>query len=178
MTYKRTVDPTPTDVVSLANAKLWIRRDDSADDTVIGDIIGGAIAALEDESGVQIGTQTWTLKLCNWEQYIRLLKQPVQSITSITYYDTSNQSQTVNSTNYRLIAPGKGTAVIEFDQSFTFPALYQRSDAITVTFVAGNTTSLAAKRAIRFLISSDNENREGQGVSDAVRRACLQLRGY
>lgn len=83
---------------------------------------------------------------------IRFDRQPVTSITHVKYYDADNVLQTVTSTNYRLIASSDAAATLEFLSDYSQPALYDRSDAVQVTYAAGYATvdaiPPAAKTAI------------------------------
>ena len=63
--------------------------------------------------------------------------QPVKSISSITYYDTADASQTVAAADYRLLAETDGAAVLEFDADYSLPGLATRSDAVTINYLAG-----------------------------------------
>tara|TARA_Y100000814_G_scaffold79629_1_gene51904 strand:- start:944 stop:1519 length:576 start_codon:yes stop_codon:yes gene_type:complete len=74
----------------------------------------------------------------NWTcNPIRFDWQPVKSITSVTYYDTSDASQTVDSSNYRLISQTDGASVMEWDDGFSTPSIAVRSDAVTINYTAG-----------------------------------------
>lgn len=90
--------------------------------------------------------------------------QPAGSITSITYFDTDDASQTVSSSNYRLLASANAGALLEFDEDFTEPATSNRSDAVTITYGAGYTTAssvpAAAKHAIKLLVGHWFEHAE------------------
>ena len=84
--------------------------------------------------------------------------QPARSITSVTYYDADNAQQTVSSSDYRLIQ-GNAGAILEFDQDYTYPTLYDRSDAVQVTYLAGYASMAdvpaTAKKAILLKLKLD-----------------------
>lgn len=67
---------------------------------------------------------------------VRFDWQPAYSISHVKYYDADNTLQTVSSSLYRL-SQGNAASTLEFDQDFTYPALYSRSDAVQVTYLAG-----------------------------------------
>jgi hypothetical protein len=75
-------------------------------------------------------TQRW--------QEIDLLRGPVQSITSIQYYDPSNVLQTYSSANYALVQPSFFPGRVE--PIVFWPVSYPRPDAVQIQFVTGMTT--------------------------------------
>lgn len=67
-------------------------------------------------------------------------RPPLQSVTWIKYYDTSNVLQTWASTNYTVKAPAGPKAPNGWIQpvpNVAFPATFVRPDAVEVKFVAG-----------------------------------------
>lgn len=83
-------------------------------------------------------------------------RQPVSAITHVKYYDTTPTLQTLSSAYYRLHQSSEAAAYLEFDDSFTAPALDDRDDAVIVTYTAGYGTIAAvpkrAKQAILLLV--------------------------
>lgn len=137
---KRTVAPTVMPV-ALADAKLDLRVDQADEDTLIDSLIAAATDYLEAPNGAinkAFTTQTWTLSVkCPDRHYrIWLPVTPVQSISSITYYDADNVQQTLTVSDFYFHGE-EDWAYIEPKQGVTWPATYDRLDAITVEFVAG-----------------------------------------
>jgi uncharacterized phiE125 gp8 family phage protein len=86
-------------------------------------------------------TVTRTLKDCKWWCLdLRLPWPPLIAVSSVTYYDTSNVSQTLSSSNYHVETSSDGSGRLVWATSPTIPSLYDRPDAITVTFTTGYTT--------------------------------------
>jgi uncharacterized phiE125 gp8 family phage protein len=82
---------------------------------------------------------------------------PVQSIQSIEYYDADNEVQQYDEASYILFADVDG-AKIEIAETATFPTVYDRPDAVTITFRAGYGDSASdipkpIVRAIRLLVA-------------------------
>lgn len=76
-------------------------------------------------------TQRW--------QEIPLKRGPLQTVSSIQYYDMNNQSQTLASNQYAYTTPTYFPAKVE---PVTFwPVAYPRPDAVTIQFVSGWTTA-------------------------------------
>ena len=126
--------------VNLAEIKLHLRVDDDDRDLIIQDLIDSALAYYDGFSGVLnrcLVNQTWAEKM----EYlgdirIPLTLWPVQSVTSVTYYDTNNALQTLSASVYRLNKMN-ATAYLELLEGQSWPSVYSRDDAVTITYVAG-----------------------------------------
>lgn len=96
---------------------------------------------------------------------IVLPKSPVSSVTSITYYDNNNASQTWTNTNYNVINPENQKGIIETVDGVDYPSIYSRGDAITITFVSGYGAAASdvpepIKQAVLLIIGNLYEKRE------------------
>jgi uncharacterized phiE125 gp8 family phage protein len=156
----RTVAPA-VDPVTLAEAKLWARIDHSAHDEMVSSMLAGAIAHLDGYTGMLgrcIINQTWKQKFHDWSRDLRLPFPDVSTITSVKYFDATNAEQTVSSSLYELLEDERGSFV-RMTGDFTDPAIYdERSDAVSVTFVAGYGAAAenvpdAIKAAIKMLVA-------------------------
>lgn len=85
-------------------------------------------------------TQTWTLYLEEFDWYIYLFKCPVQSITSIKYYDLNNEIQTLDTAYYD---PDLYTEPcrVESSYGYIYPLTYDKNNAVQIEFVAGYGTA-------------------------------------
>ncbi len=84
-------------------------------------------------------------------QRIDLKRGPVSSVTSVQYYDGSNNLVTYDSSNYALMKPSYHPGYLE-PLSY-WPSAYARPDAVTITFVTGFASIPAqVKHAIRLLV--------------------------
>jgi uncharacterized phiE125 gp8 family phage protein len=118
---------------------------------------------VEKDTRRKLCTQTVVLNLDYLPTYIVPEVLPIQSITSITYYDANNALQTLSASTYEtdlyaepiLIRPAFGQ---------TWPTTYDRFNAVLVTMQAGYGAASAvpddAKQAILLLASHWVENRE------------------
>tara|TARA_R100000329_G_scaffold146597_1_gene133261 strand:- start:654 stop:1313 length:660 start_codon:yes stop_codon:yes gene_type:complete len=101
---------------------------------------------------------------------IVLPKAPVSSVTHIKYYDSNNSLQTWSDTNYNLVKPENQKGFVELVDGKDFPSLFNRADAIKITFVSGYGSSASdvpetIKQAVLLIIGSLYEKRE-----DTVKR--------
>lgn len=62
---------------------------------------------------------------------------PLLGITSIAYYDADNAAQTLSASNYHVELSTDGFGRVIWASNATLPSVYDRPDAITVTFTTG-----------------------------------------
>lgn len=81
---------------------------------------------------------TRTVKLDGWwSTDYALPYPPVLGVTSVGYYDASNVLQTLSAANYTVELSTDGGGGIIWGSSASEPAVYDRVDAIVVTYTAG-----------------------------------------
>lgn len=135
------VTPPDGEVVTLQEAKLYLRQDSTASDALIDELISAAREFTEGPKGRLNRlwlTQTWLLQLDEFPSSgeIMIPLAPVQSVTSVRYYDEDGNLQTVDPLNYYLDAsnePPWVLAVADVD----WPATLKAANAVEVTFVGG-----------------------------------------
>ena len=134
----RTAAPASTPV-TLAQAKLHCRVDHDNEDTLITALIAAATDHLDGFTGIlgrALITQTWRQDFGGFSSALRLPLRPVASISSVTYYDGGNAQQTLSPSVYGLFTDERGAHVaLKPDQ--VWPGTFSRSDAVSVTFIAG-----------------------------------------
>jgi uncharacterized phiE125 gp8 family phage protein len=166
----RTVAPT-SEPISLVEAKAHLRIDSTDEDDLIGALISAATAHLDGYSGIlgrALITQTWRQDFPALEEPLRLPLRPVASVSSVTYYDADNASQTLANTVYGLFSDALG-AYVALKPGQTFPTAYDRRDAVSVTFICGESAAPAPiKQAALLLIGHWYVNREAVVISGAV----------
>lgn len=123
--------------VPLAVAKAHLRVDHDDDDELIESLIATATELLDGWNGIlgrALVTQTWRADIERFPlcRYLKLPLPPIQSVTSIKYFDTANAEQTFAGAGYSLL---NGAVVLA--NGVSFPAAYDRGDAVRITFVAG-----------------------------------------
>jgi len=132
------VTPASTLPVSVVNVKTHLRIDSYTDhDSLIESYIKATTKTLEQRANICVSEQTWKLILEPGEvlENIYFYKSPVKSITSIKYYDSDNSQQTISIDDYTTILSLRPAQII-FD---SVPSVYDRSDAMEITFVGGFT---------------------------------------
>lgn len=129
-----------TRIISTAEAKAHLRVDGSDEDTLIDGIVLAAEQYLDGYTGIlgrALITQTWSESRPWFDYRIPLRVMPVQSVTSVTYYDANGDSQTVNSGVYRLHNGSGGAYLVQVDGQSWPGGTQTRDDAVTVTYVCG-----------------------------------------
>lgn len=153
-------------LVSTADAKLHCRIDHADEDALISALALAAGKTVQEQVGKALVTQSWKITLASiaGTQRLWLPVFPVQSITSIAYFDADNTGQTATLSDFGLHGD-EDHAWIEPKTGKTWPALYPRPDALAVTFVAGFGAAASDVPdhlilATRMLIAHWYENRE------------------
>lgn len=125
--------------VTLAEAKEHLRILSDDLDVEIQAALEAAIEYCESVVGRSLRvSHTLTQTYCQWPcSPVRFDRQPVKSITSVTYCDDDGASQTVSTSDYRLQPSTNAGAVLEWDDGFSYPSLDARLNAVTITYVAG-----------------------------------------
>jgi hypothetical protein len=180
------VTPPSGAIVTLAEAKLHLRVDYTDDDALIQSLVDAAVAHLDGYSG-RLGrpllSQTWAQSFPNFSPgqrtwinqswmpgYPGSLSCPWRlrfadfiSITDITYFDTTNSSQTLSSSIYTVLTDEIGP-YINLVYGKSYPNVFPRDDAVTVTWVCGFGATAAniptdIKLAIKMMVAHWYENR-------------------
>lgn len=154
-----------TEPLTTAEAKTHLVVDHSDDDTYIDTLVAAARAYVEQYTGRQLVTATWTMDLERFpgDDFIQLPFPPLQSVTSVKYYDLSNSQQTLAASKYVVAdsTPGR----LRLVSGEAWPQVYpDRAQAVEVIFVAGYGAASAVpadiKHAIKMLVGHWYENRE------------------
>ena len=165
---RTTLSVAPTvEPITLEELKAHLHVLTSDDDGYISDLIPGVRKKVEYDLRRALITQTWKMYLDNFPssgEIIRIPYPPLQSISSIKYYDTANVQQEWSNTEYEVdiySAPARVGTV----SGYTWPSTYTRMNAVEIIFVAGygataTTVPRTVKQAMFFLAGHYYENRE------------------
>jgi uncharacterized phiE125 gp8 family phage protein len=163
----RTVAPVDP-LLTLADAKAHCRVDHSEDDTLLSSLISAVTSHLDGYAGVlgrALVTQTWRADYAGFDD-LRLPLWPVASVTSVTYIDGADASQTISAGNYELGRDGMG-AFIAAAPGFSWPQTAARVSPVSVTAVYGTALSdvpNAINAAALLLVGDLYRNRETVAV--------------
>ena len=154
----------PTSLVTLTEAKDHLEIDHSDKDTFITSLVAAASQMIDGYDGMvgkTVGEQTVTYSLADTPPvHIDLPVFPVKSLTSVSYFDTDGNSQTIDVASFRLVG-NEDYAFLETVEGFQWPTTFDRHDAITFTLLCGfDTVPQALKHACLMLVAHWFENRE------------------
>jgi uncharacterized phiE125 gp8 family phage protein len=166
------ITPPSLTPVSLEEAKAQCRIDHDFEDTLLTLLIEAATGHHQRVTGRAFVTQTWRAYFPAFSsEPLWLPLRPVQSITSISYFDENDDSQIASSGLYALYSANIGPH-IRLTTGSVWPTSYERNDAVAVTFVAGygDPEDVPAEicQAILLLVSTLYENRESNVIGQTV----------
>ena len=159
---------TPTEPVTLAEAKLHLRVDDTAEDALITALISAARETCEDRIDGTIPVTGWRLTLDAFPDAIKLPRGPVASVESVKYLDADGMQQALSALDYLVdtvstpgyIVPAYGKA---------WPETREQINAVEVEYTAGSATTPAALKAWMLLAIGDMyANREASSDRPVV----------
>lgn len=156
------ITPAASFAVTLAEAKTHCRVDGADDDTYLNALIAAASDHVEKYTGRSILEQTWQLSVDGFSDEIILPNGPVQSVTTLAYYDGEGANQTL-ATGWALNNTVDPARIVK-DADADWPETQTRFDAVRITYVAGYGEAPAPiKHAMLLLIGHWYENREAVG---------------
>lgn len=121
----------------------------------------------EHDTGLAVCTQTFTQYQAGWECPVRLFRHPVQDVTSVQYYDTNDELQTL--TDWEVDLTGCPALIYKTDGT-SFPALStNRPRPIEIEYEAGvdaEYTDAGIRLAIMLLAGHYYNVRESHGEVD------------
>ena len=171
--------PASTYAITTSEAKSHLRVTHSTDDTYIDALIAAAHEEVHQYTNRQIMTATWKLYLDSFPDKIELKKLPIQSITTIQYYDEDNALQTLASTEYKTSLNAVPALIETADNDTDWPDTYDRSDAVCITFVAGWASSASVpadiKHALKLIIGNLYDYRDDLANKREITTASMRL---
>jgi uncharacterized phiE125 gp8 family phage protein len=132
--------------VSLPEVKNFLKIEDSVteDDALIVALMRAAAAQAESYLNRKLITQTWELKLDRFPcGDIEIPYGTLQSVTSITYTDTDQSSQTWATSQYQVDTSGVLGRIAPV-YGVTYPSTYDQYNAVVVRFTCGYGTAPAS----------------------------------
>lgn len=162
-------DPLP---VTLEEAKVQCRVLGSDHDDRLTALLEAAIAHVEHWTGKALGTQTLRTFYDAFSTALQLPRGPVQSISSVKYYDEYGVEQTASSSLYVAdMVSDPAWVVLASDQSW--PATLSRANGVSIQYVAGFAEVPAdMKMAVLMLVEAWFDGRDEPKAVEA------QLRSY
>lgn len=134
--YNQTGTPSTELPVSLEDMKSYLKVSTTANDDLITSLIQTASDCFEAMAGIVLIEKEFTTKRDVFDCY-KLRRRPLQSDTVvIKYLDTDSAEQTVSSADYYFYEENVYTNIV-FKSDFSYPAIDDRLQAISIVFTAG-----------------------------------------
>lgn len=141
MILKLSAGPTG-EPVTLSELKGQLRIDSSDEDTLLQSLITVARRLLERYTFRSFHTQTWQMNLDDFpssdDEWIRLPMAPIQSVTSVKYYDEGGTLQTLTPTTVYKVDTVSEPGRLYLAESQSWPSdVLDELNAITILYIAG-----------------------------------------
>jgi len=168
--------------VTLPEAKTQCRVDLDDEDDLITGYIAAARRWCERVDRRAFCTQTWQLWLDAWPNgnAITLRMPPLQSVSSIVYYDDADQATTLAASNYYVDTVSEPGRVVLRSTASWPSATLREANGVCVTFVAGWAAAAdvprTIKQAILLIVGHWYENREAASLGAVSREIELGAR--
>lgn len=173
------VTPSTSLALSAADACEHLKGLYAEDDAHVRRLIAAATSWVETRYGTHLLNANVTETFMGWRNssFIRLLRAPVSSITSIKYFDADASQQTWTSTNYILTAPPAGPGEVEVAPDVSLPQVDGRTYPWEVIYVAGYGAAESnvpdnIQHALRLLVEDFDRHRgnliEGRASTEAA----------
>lgn len=170
----RLITAPATEPVTLVEAKLHLRVDDAADDSLINTLITSAREQCEHILGRSIMPQTWELVLNSFpadNSDIELLYPSIISITSVKYIDALTANEVTLAANQYVLDKDAEPGWLMPASGITWPDTLDVTNAVRIRYTAGyaDAASVPAgiKNWIKLAVGVWYRNREA-GVEAAI----------
>ncbi|WP_370214787.1 head-tail connector protein [Mesoflavibacter profundi] len=163
--YYTELEHTSPTIVTLEQAKKQLKMEDlgTFDDDIIQDCIDAAIDEAENYCNTSIRQRKYKVQIASWEDNFEFKKQKVTAIDSVTYKDTSGNSQTLDAASYQLLPIDSYASVMQFTDFNNLPEVQEdNTTAVTINFTVGyadGKTPKAIQQAIKLLLTDNYEYR-------------------
>lgn len=155
--------------LTLAEAKIYLKVDDSTEDALITSLIVAARQMAENHMGRSLVKTVWESSFDEFpdtdeDSTFELYPCPVSAINTVKYYDSNNTLQTLASTVYQtdyISEPSR----LSLKPGQSWPDVADRTNAVVINYDAGYGTTAAMvpdliKAGLYLLIGHLYENRQ------------------
>ena len=131
--------PLSDTVASFESTLRYLRAQGANDDLTLYEALQGAAIEAEKRLNRTLRpTVTRTIYYRGFEYRIPIPFPPLQSITSVKYYNQADTLTTISSSDYAVHASSDGPGWVEFQADYSFPSINSdRSDVVQVIAVTG-----------------------------------------
>jgi uncharacterized phiE125 gp8 family phage protein len=133
--YRQSTPPAYT-TISLEEAKVQLRVDGDSEDLLIQSLMKAADQIAENKTNRAFMQSGYTMYSSCWQCNYTLWPAPLVEVESVQYYDSDNALQTLDPSSYIVYSdflPG----ILSIKSTATLPTLYDRLDAVQITYTVG-----------------------------------------
>jgi uncharacterized phiE125 gp8 family phage protein len=131
----------PDEPVTLEEATLFARWESGTDeDALFNSLIQSSREQVEIVTEHQLNTATYRQYFDGWpaSRCFLLDKPPLQSVTSIQYIDSDDNTQTVTASDYIVYTENQHRGIVQFKNNYSLPVLREeRFNSVIIEFVCG-----------------------------------------
>ncbi len=174
------VTPASGQAVTTAEAEDWLRQERGLDSPTIAALLERATVFCEQEvpGHRQIRAAVYDLPVCEWWEELYLPRPPLLSVSSVSYYDTAGDLQTVDGADYLVRTPWRQPGTVCRGPGVLWPT-YQsdRRWPIKIRFRAGyeqGNVPATLRQAILFVTAQWYHQRSPLGQLTAESANTLQ----
>lgn len=149
--------------VTLADAKIHLRVDDTADDALIGSLITACRQHIESVCQLAIGAQTWRLTLDGFPANNGAVELPggrVSAVDEVTYVDPLGVAQTLALGDIRIDLDSVPARLTPAPTTLGWPNWQPVTNAVTVTYTVGEAAPQPIRAAMLLMLGDMYENRQ------------------
>lgn len=177
---------TPPDdlALDLDEVKAHCRVEIDDDDDALEALIAAATDYVECDGSRTVVSTTFDLPVCGWwPGELAIPRPPLQSVTTVKYYDAAGTLATLTAGNYQVRTPWKQPGSIVWTPSYTLPSSQSgRQWPVVIRFVAGiadpESIPKLVKQAMLLLIEHWYDERAAIGEPLAAADRLLALAGW
>lgn len=157
------VNSAPSALVTTDEAKAQARITSTAEDTLIGDYVSAASAAIDGPFGMAgraFASQTWDYVMDRFCNRFLLPLPGATSVSAISYYDADDGAQSLTAGDYYYITACDDGLIFEIKDNAQLPIANERADAVTITVAAGGSVPEHIKHAALLTVAAWFDARE------------------
>jgi uncharacterized phiE125 gp8 family phage protein len=173
--------PPAIEPFTIAEAKAQIRSVQDKEDGLVYSYIKAARHAAEEYLGRGLLTQSWTFASSDFTDVIPLpMASPLQSVTSVKYYDANGTQQTLATSGYTVDTISRpGRIAVAANQTWPTLQAFRKVNRVEIVYVVGWTSAAlipdSIKQGMRVVIGYVEADRDGMdpAAEQALRVAKL-----
>jgi len=139
--------------VNIDDVKAFCRVEDTDNDSLLTTFMNSAVELAENETSRRFMQQQWQLDLDSFKDQIWLPYPSLLSVDSVSYYDSTNVLQTLDSSFYNVDGMGN-VGCITLAYGYSYPATYPRPDALKITYTCGYSSLSAVPQSLKDAIAT------------------------